>query len=212
MIEVSRGVAQPSTTLQPAELAKRVLRREWENLSSRERSIIEAVLKRVTLSHQTDSEFQEVRTYGERLSDRIAALGGSWGFIITFLLVLAAWAVLNSAILGPRREAFDPYPYILLNLLLSMLAALQAPVILMSQNRQAARDRLQAQHDYEVNLKAELEVRLLHEKMDMFRDTQFADLVRMQQDQIQKLERLLAAALAEPPSDTREALARQKTA
>ena len=193
MIDAAEEVAnKPAMTPQPQELTKRLLRREWENLSSRERRVIEAVLKRVTLSHQTDGEFQEARTYGERLSDRIAALGGSWGFIITFLFVLAAWAVVNTAILGPRREAFDPYPYILLNLFLSMLAALQAPVILMSQNRQAARDRLQAQHDYEVNLKAELEVRLLHEKIDLFRDTQFAELVRMQQDQIQKLERLLA--------------------
>ena len=207
MIDAAEEVAnKPAMTPQPQELTKRLLRREWENLSPRERRVIEAVLKRVTLSHETDGEFQEARTYGERLSDRIAALGGSWGFIITFLLVLAAWAVLNTAILGPRREAFDPYPYILLNLFLSMLAALQAPVILMSQNRQAARDRLQAQHDYEVNLKAELEVRLLHEKIDLFRDTQFADLVRMQQDQIQKLERLLVASLAEPPSDTRETL------
>jgi uncharacterized membrane protein len=205
MIDAAEQVATtPSETSQPQELAKRLLRKEWENLSSRERRVIQAVLKRVTLSHGTDGEFQEARTYGERLSDRIAALGGSWGFIITFLIVLAAWVVLNTALLGPRREAFDPYPYILLNLFLSMLAALQAPVILMSQNRQAARDRLQAQHDYEVNLKAELEVRLLHEKIDLFRDTQFAELVRMQQDQIQKLERLLAASLAEPPSDLRE--------
>jgi uncharacterized membrane protein len=199
MIDAAEQVADtPSKTSQPQELAKRLLRKEWENLSSRERRVIQAVLKRVTLSHQTDGEFQEAQTYGERLSDRIAALGGSWGFIVTFLIILAAWAVLNTAILGPGREAFDPYPYILLNLFLSMLAALQAPVILMSQNRQAARDRLQAQHDYEINLKAELEVRLLHEKIDLFRDTQFAELIRMQQDQIQKLERLLEASLAEP--------------
>jgi uncharacterized membrane protein len=186
---------------QPDELAKRMLRREWENLSLRERRVIEAVLKRVALSRNTNSEFQETRTYGERLADRMAALGGSWGFIIAFLILLAAWVVLNTEILGPRRDAFDPYPYILLNLFLSMLAALQAPVILMSQNRQAARDRLEAKHDYEVNLKAELEVRLLHDKIDLLRDKQFAELVQMQQDQLQKLERMLTFILSQPPSD-----------
>lgn len=184
---------------QPEELAKRILRREWGNLSSRERRVIGAVLKRVALSRDTNREFREARTYGERLSDRMAALGGSWGFIIVFLLVLAAWVILNTGILGPRREAFDPYPYILLNLFLSMLAALQAPVILMSQNRQAARDRLEAQHDYEVNLKAELEVRLLHEKIDLLRDKQWSELVRMQQDQLQMLERLLTSILSPSP-------------
>jgi uncharacterized membrane protein len=189
------------TTQQPEKLARRILRREWENLSSRERNVIEAVLKRVALSRNTNREFREARTYGERLSDRMAALGGSWGFIIAFLLLLAIWVVLNTGILGRRHEAFDPYPYILLNLLLSMLAALQAPVILMSQNRQAARDRLEAQHDYEVNLKAEVEVRLLHDKLDLLRDKQWSELVRMQQDQLQKLEHLVAFILAQPPSD-----------
>jgi uncharacterized membrane protein len=188
-------------TQQPEELAKRMLRREWENLSPRERSVIEAVLKRAALSRNTNREFRETRTYGERLSDRMADLGGSWGFIIAFLLLLATWIVLNTRILGPRHEAFDPYPYILLNLFLSMLAALQAPVILMSQNRQAARDRLEAQHDYEVNLKAELEVRLLHDKIDGLRDKQWSELVRMQQDQLQKLEHLLACILSQPSSD-----------
>jgi uncharacterized membrane protein len=194
-------MSQQPMTQQPEELAKRMLRREWENLSPRERSVIEAVLKRVALSRNTNREFREARTYGERLSDRMAALGGSWGFIIAFLLLLATWVVLNTGILGPRHEAFDPYPYILLNLFLSMLAALQAPVILMSQNRQAARDRLEAQHDYEVNLKAELEVRLLHDKIDLLRDKQWSELVRMQQDQLQKLEHLLTFILSQPPSD-----------
>jgi len=188
-------------TQQPEELAKRMLRREWGNLSLRERSVIEAVLKRVALSRNPSREFREARTYGERLSDRFAALGGSWGFIIVFLLILAIWVVLNTGILGPRHEAFDPYPYILLNLFLSMLAALQAPVILMSQNRQATRDRLDAQHDYEVNLKAELEVRLLHDKIDLLRDKQWSELVRMQQDQLQMLEHLLTSILSRPPSD-----------
>jgi uncharacterized membrane protein len=195
-------MSQQPMTQQPEELAKRILRREWGNLSPRERRVIEAVLKRVALSRDTNREFREARTYGERLSDRMAALGGSWGFILVFLLLLATWVILNTGILGPRDEAFDPYPYILLNLFLSMLAALQAPVILMSQNRQAARDRLEAQHDYEVNLKAELEVRLLHEKIDQLRDKQWSELVRMQQDQLQKLEHLFTLLLSQSPPDS----------
>ena len=186
-------------TQQPEELAKRVLRREWENLSVRERGVIEGVLRRLALNRNPDLEYRQARTRGERLSDQMAALGGSWGFIIAFLLVLVTWVILNTRILGPRHEAFDPYPYILLNLFLSMLAALQAPVILMSQNRQAARDRLEAQHDYEVNLKAELEVRLLHDKIDLLRDKQWSELVGMQQDQLEKLERLLTFLLSQRP-------------
>ena len=101
--------------------------------------------------------------FGDRLADRVATLGGSWGFLIGFGLFLAAWAVGN---LGLGREAFDPYPFIFLNLMLSMLAAAQAPVIMMSQNRQAAKDRADAGNDYEVNLKAEIEILALHEKLD----------------------------------------------
>src|SRR5690606_6651438 len=94
-------------------------------------------------------------TFGARLADRMASFGGSWTFILSFLAILAAWIVLNSFILQSRNRAFDPYPYILLNLFLSMIASLQAPIIMMSQNRQACRDRLDASHDYEVNLRAE---------------------------------------------------------
>jgi uncharacterized membrane protein len=183
-------------TPRPDELAKRVLRREWDNLSPRERRVIESVLKRVAVIRDTNREFQDARTFGERLADQIAALGGSWGFIVVFVIGLGAWVLLNSEVLGPRGEAFDPYPYILLNLFLSMLAALQAPVIMMSQNRQAEKDRLRAQHDYEVNLKAELEVRMLHEKLDLLREKQWSELLRMQQDQIRMLERLLSSALS----------------
>jgi uncharacterized membrane protein len=103
---------------------------------------------------------------GDRLADRVAAMGGSWGFIITFLVILIAWMTLNTDILGHLGLAFDPYPYIFLNLILSMLAAIQAPVIMMSQNRQAAKDRVAASLDYEVNLRAELEILRLHEKLD----------------------------------------------
>ena len=107
----------------------------------------------------------ERSTYWDRLADRVAAIGGSWPFIFVFLTVLVGWMLLNTAILAHWRAQFDPYPYILLNLVLSTVAALQAPVILMSQNRAAARDRLAASHDYEVNLRAELEIVRLHARL-----------------------------------------------
>ena len=101
---------------------------------------------------------------GERIADKIAKLGGSWTFILLFLGFLTVWVAMNVWLLG--RDAFDPYPFIFLNLVLSMIAAIQAPVIMMSQNRQSQRDRLEAAHDYQVNLKAEIEIMALHEKLD----------------------------------------------
>ncbi len=170
-----------------------VLRREWEHLAARERRIVEAVLHRRGVARDVHQDYLDQRSFGERMADRIAAFGGSWPFIGLFGAFLAVWIVLNSVLLG-RRDVFDPYPFILLNLMLSTLAALQAPVIMMSQNRQAARDRLNAANDYEVNLKAEVEIRALHDKMDALRERDWAELVRLQQVQIQMLERLLAPA------------------
>ena len=113
--------------------------------------------------------FAERLTFGERLADRVAAIGGSWGFIIGFGLFLGLWAVTNTVLLGVR--AFDPFPFIFLNLMLSMLAALQAPIIMMSQNRQAAKDRFDARLDYETNLRAEAQIEALHEKIDALTET-----------------------------------------
>lgn len=143
------------------------------------------------LARDTNKEFDTQLTFGQRVADKVAAFGGSWTFIILFAAVLAAWIVLNSAILARRHEAFDPYPYILLNLFLSMTAAVQAPVIMMSQNRQAAKDRLDAAHDYEINLKAEMEINRLHEKLDDLREQRWAELVSMQQEQLRLLQQLL---------------------
>ena len=108
----------------------------------------------------------EQATFGERLSDKVAAVGGSWKFIMVFGAVLLGWMLLNSGILGQLGKAFDPYPFIFLNLMLSTVAAIQAPIIMMSQNRQSAKDRIAAAHDYEVNLRAELEILRLHAKID----------------------------------------------
>jgi uncharacterized membrane protein len=121
-------------------------------------------LLRTQVTRNVNVEAEERLTLGQRLSDRMAAFGGSWPFISVFCAVMVVWVVFNTWMLA--EKAFDPYPYILLNLVLSMLAALQAPIIMMSQNRQAAKDRLQADLDYRINLKAELEVAHLHKKLD----------------------------------------------
>jgi uncharacterized membrane protein len=122
-------------------------------------------VRRVSPTPDVNRIFEERLTFGERLADKVAAIGGSWAFIIGFSLFLVAWAVLNIVVLAAR--AFDPFPFIFLNLMLSMLAALQAPIIMMSQNRQAAKDRLDARLDYETNLRSEAEIAALHDKMDL---------------------------------------------
>ena len=149
----------------PETTAKRLFREQWEHLSSHEREVIEAVLHRISLPRDANKEFFDRRTVGERASDAISAFGGSWTFILIFAVWLVFWAVLNTEILGPRNQAFDPYPYVFLNLILSMLAAIQAPIILMSQKRAAARDRLDAEVDHEVNVRAELAIRQLDERL-----------------------------------------------
>ena len=159
--------------------------------SHREQDLIRRILQGKHVARNINKEFDETLTFGQRLADRVASFGGSWTFIIIFALVLLIWIVLNSFVLARMNSAFDPYPYILLNLFLSMLAAIQAPVIMMSQNRQAAKDRLDAAHDYEVNMKAELEIADLHKKVDELRETQWQELIEMQQEQIRLLTQLL---------------------
>jgi uncharacterized membrane protein len=171
--------------------AKRFFRVNFSSVTEREKRVLHHLGERLHISHNTNREFDQALTFGQRLADRVAAFGGSWPFIILFGSVLLLWIVLNSYILARRGDAFDPYPYILLNLVLSMLAALQAPVIMMSQNRQAAKDRLDAAHDYEVNLKAELEIMSLHEKVDLLREQQWRELIEIQQEQIRLLMQLL---------------------
>ncbi len=176
---------------QKEELANRLLGRNWESLSEREKRVIEHLGERQHISHDTNQEFDTKLTFGQRLADKVAAFGGSWTFIIIFAAVLLFWVLLNSLILAGRGAAFDAYPYILLNLFLSMLAAVQAPVILMSQNRQGVKDRFDAAHDYEINLKAELEILSLHEKLDELRERSWTELITMQQEQIRLLTELL---------------------
>ena len=162
-----------------------------ENLSHREQELLHRIVQGKTIARNTNREFEENLTYGQRLADQVASFGGSWKFITIFMSILLSWIILNSFILARMNSAFDPYPFILLNLILSMLAAIQAPIIMMSQNRQAAKDRLDAAHDYEVNMKAEMEIAELHKKMDQLREQQWMELLEMQKEQIQLLKELL---------------------
>ncbi len=155
------------------------------------RKVARHVTEKRHISRNISQEMESASTLGQRAADKIASFGGSWIFIGIFIAVLIAWVILNSYILVHYSKAFDPYPYILLNLFLSMLASLQAPIILMSQNRQAEKDRQNAEHDYEVNLKAELEIMLLHEKIDTFREKQWMELLEIQNQQIKLLTDLL---------------------
>lgn len=171
---------------------ERVLGKSYDTLDMRARKVADHILERRQISRNTEQIYAAETTFGQRAADTIAAFGGSWTFICLFIGVMFGWVVLNSFVLFHYGASFDPYPYILLNLMLSMLAAIQAPIILMSQNRQAQKDRLAAEHDYEVNLKAELEIMLLHEKLDRLREQQWRELLDMQGEQIRLLSELLA--------------------
>ncbi len=175
-----------------AELAGRWLRRRPDKLSEEESRVLESAVERKPIAQDVNVVVERQSSFGDRLADAIARVGGSWTFIVTAVLFLVLWTVGNAWLLG--REGFDPYPFIFLNLVLSMLAALQAPIIMMSQNRQSERDRLDASHDYEVNLKAEIEIMALHEKLDEMR---YSQIVTMREDMaklgehLQRLEALI---------------------
>jgi uncharacterized membrane protein len=171
-----------------ANYVKNVLEKEKGEISTIEEQVIRSVKENELLSKNINTEFEQKLTFGERLADKIADFGGSWNFMVIFGGVLLLWVAVNSMILIWRP--FDPYPFILLNLVLSCLAAVQAPVILMSQNRQESRDRLRSEHDYLINLKAELEIRHLHEKIDHLLMNQWQRLLEIQQIQMELMEEL----------------------
>ncbi|WP_194952844.1 DUF1003 domain-containing protein [Sphingopyxis solisilvae] len=149
-----------------SDLALRLLGRPYDDLDAEECRVIGAIAAHQPTSRDAADIDDAAASFGARLSDRVAAVGGSWGFIILFTLVLLGWMLLNSEVLARWGMAFDPYPFIFLNLMLSTLAAVQAPIIMMSQNRAAAKDRMAASLDYEINLRAELEIMRLHHKID----------------------------------------------
>jgi uncharacterized membrane protein len=164
-----------------AQYVQDVLETERGELSVLEKKVMESLKEEELLSKNINIEFEQKLTFGERMADHLAEYAGSWRFIMIFATVLVIWIALNSFVLITRP--FDPYPFILLNLVLSCLAAIQAPIIMMSQNRQEAKDRLRAEHDYIVNLKAELEIRHLHEKIDHLLMSQWQRLLEIQEVQ-----------------------------
>jgi uncharacterized membrane protein len=180
----------------PDEIATKLLGAPFETLDEHAKNVARHVAGRKHIARNLAKAFGGTQaSRGQRAADAVASFGGSWTFVGLFGATLLVWVVLNTVLLVGRGSTFDPYPYILLNLLLSMLAAIQAPIILMSQNRQSEKDRLSAEHDYEVNLKAELEIMLLHEKLDLLREKQWAELLRLQNEQLE----LLAALHAKQP-------------
>jgi uncharacterized membrane protein len=178
---ISREAADHYRMLHVEEL----LRQERGELTKLDQEVTRSLAEGATVSTNIEASYDERRTIGERLSDGLAAFGGSWTFLVFFGLVLAGWIGLN-ALVG--QDAFDPYPYILLNLILSCVAAVQAPIIMMSQKRQEAKDRLRSLNDYQVNLKAELEIRHLHEKIDHLISRQWERLAEIQELQIELLQ------------------------
>lgn len=168
-----------------AEYVKSLLESERGELSSMETRVLESLRQHELLSLDIDIESESSWTLGERLADKMADFAGSWIFLISFGVFMAIWIITNSLVLFWRP--LDPFPFILLNLVLSCLAAIQAPIIMMSQNRQETRDRLRGQHDYQINLKAELEIRHLNEKLDHMLSHQWERLVQIQQVQMQML-------------------------
>jgi uncharacterized membrane protein len=167
-----------------------VLEAEHGDLSALDRDVLSSIEKNEVIAPNVDDEAEAKTTLGGRVADRVAKFGGSWTFIITFFLIIVGWITVNVVVLAGRP--FDPYPFILLNLALSCLAAIQAPIIMMSQNRQETKDRARAEHDYQINLKAELEVRLLHEKIDHLMLHQWHRLIEIQHIQSEMIEDITA--------------------
>ena len=165
-----------------ARYIEELLQQEHGEFSELDRQVAESIAKQDTIAENTEEEFEENRTLGDKLSDQLASFGGSWGFLIAFGVVLLAWMAVN---IVAGSHAYDPYPFILLNLCLSCVAAVQAPIIMMSQKRQEAKDRLRSENDYRVNLKAELEIRHLHEKVDHILTRQWERLAEIQQIQLE---------------------------
>jgi uncharacterized membrane protein len=170
------------------EYVEGVLQEERGHLSKLEEQVIGSMQEHEILSQNINLQFEQEITLGERVADRVTEFGGSWTFIVTYLVLVAIWVAINSLVLLVRP--FDPYPYIFLNLILSGLAGIQAPIILMSQNRQDAKDRMRSEHDYRLNLKAELEIRHLNEKMDMLLTHQWERLLEIQRIQMEVMEEL----------------------
>lgn len=168
---------------------KSLLQLDKGSLTERELNVVDNIKKQEILTENINIEFANQLTFGEKVADRVAAFGGSWYFIFTFISLIIIWMGINISFLF--GEAFDPYPFILLNLFLSCLAAFQAPVIMMSQNRQALKDQVKSDHEYAINLKAELQIRLLQSKLDRFMNQEWARLLEIQEIQLELCDAIL---------------------
>ncbi|HET9709050.1 MAG TPA: DUF1003 domain-containing protein [Gemmatimonadales bacterium] len=177
------------------------LEAEYDKISEMEKAVVTKIARRGRVSRLVEKQYESQMTFGEHVADKVAQFGGSWTFIMIFGAILLIWMAVNTWLLV--RHPFDPYPFILLNLVLSTIAALQAPVIMMSQNRQAEKDRMQATQDYQINLMAEMEIRDLHDKLDGLRNRQWHELWHLQQRQIELLE-YLHREIAHPEDHTAE--------
>jgi len=166
-----------------------VLKKQKGELTNLEHKVLESLKEQETIAQNINIEFEKQLTFGERLSDKLASFGGSWRFITIFFVLLAIWIIINSITLFNKN--FDPYPFILLNLVLSCLAAIQAPIIMMSQNRMETKDRIRARNDYVVNLKAELEIRNLNERIDNLLTDQWQRLLEIQKIQMDIMNELV---------------------
>jgi uncharacterized membrane protein len=173
------------------EIASKFLGMSYEALDERTKNVARHIAERKHIARNVPQELDAGTTLGQRAADSVASFGGSWTFVGLFAATMLLWVGLNAFLLLTRSSTFDPYPYILLNLFLSMLAAIQAPIILMSQNRHSEKDRMNAEHDYEVNLKAEVEIMLLHEKIDLLRESQWQELLEIQKEQLALLADLI---------------------
>jgi uncharacterized membrane protein len=188
--EAKRGICSNCLEQYRAKKFVSYLEAEYQKLSELEQAVVSKITRRGRVSKLVHQDFDSQMTFGDRIADQVAQFGGSWRFIGIFAVIIIVWMAVNSFLIA--RRPFDPYPYILLNLVLSTLAALQAPVIMMSQNRQAHKDRMQANQDYEINLMAEIEIRDLHDKLDSLRFKQWHELWHIQKRQIELLEHLCA--------------------
>ena len=181
------------------EVARNLLGAPYGELDENAQRVARHLARHTPIARNTAQEEEDAASFGQRAADAIASFGGSWAFILSFIGLIVVWVGLNSLILVRYDAAFDAYPYILLNLFLSMLASIQAPLILMSQNRQAEKDRINAEHDYEVNLKAELEIMMLHDKIDQLQKNQWTELIALQREQLHLLADLVAQRPHTPP-------------
>ena len=190
-----------SQPVDPHRLARELLGRDYDDLEADEQRVIKRVAAGTFTGRDADELAQAHATFGDKLADRVASIGGSWGFIMAFGVVLLAWVLINTEVLGALGfHAFDGYPFIFLNLILSMLAAIQAPIIMMSQNRQAKKDRIAARHDYEVNLRTQLEILRLSRRLDRFAHM-FLQNAKLDEEATEEMSRLASRIGHKPDPD-----------